>query len=98
MSLKVIKILYLQKMEFTLGEESEKPSKKELTAEELSKHLDRLLEEKANNQRIYDWVEVSVCFGCVSGLFNQTVRYCSDLHYGYYIMRVGRVLTGISFL
>lgn len=61
MSLKVIKMLYLQKMEFTLGEESEKPSKKELTAEELSKHLDRLLQEKANNQRIYDWVEVSVC-------------------------------------
>lgn len=60
MSPKVIKILYLQKMEFTLCEESEKPSKKELTAEELSKHLDRLLEEKANNQRIYDWAEVSV--------------------------------------
>ncbi len=58
---KVIKMLYLQKMEFTLGEESEKPSKKELTDEELSKHLDRLLEEKANNQRIYDWAEVSVC-------------------------------------
>ncbi len=57
---KVIKMLYLQKMEFTLGEESEKPSKKELTDEELSKHLDRLLEEKANNQRIYDWAEVSV--------------------------------------
>ncbi|KTG35560.1 hypothetical protein cypCar_00019639 [Cyprinus carpio] len=48
------------KMEFTLGEESEKPSKKELTAEELSKHLDRLLEEKANNQRIYDWVEANL--------------------------------------
>ncbi len=57
---KVIKMLYLQKMEFTLGEESEKPSKKGLTDEELSKHLDRLLEEKANNQRIYDWAEVSV--------------------------------------
>lgn len=54
-------MMYFQKMEFTLGEESEKPSKKELTAEELSKHLDRLLQEKANNQRIYDWVEVSAC-------------------------------------
>lgn len=61
MSLMVIKMSYLQKMEFTLGEESEKPSKKELTAEELSKQLDRLLQEKANNQRIYDWVEVSLC-------------------------------------
>lgn len=59
-SLKV-KMSCLQKMEFTLGEESEKPSKKELTAEEMGKHLDRLLQEKANNQRIYDWVEVSVC-------------------------------------
>ncbi len=61
-------------MEFTLGEESEKPSKKGLTDEELSKHLDRLLEEKANNQRIYDWAEVSVqCFGCDLRLFNQTL-------------------------
>lgn len=61
MSMELIKMLYLQKMEFTLGEESEKPSKKELTADELSKHLDRLLQDKANNQRIYDWIEVSVC-------------------------------------
>uniref|UniRef100_A0A672LCX0 Eukaryotic translation initiation factor 4 gamma 1-like n=1 Tax=Sinocyclocheilus grahami TaxID=75366 RepID=A0A672LCX0_SINGR len=56
----VIKFVTEQKMEFTLGEESEKPSKKELTAEELSKHLDRLLQEKANNQRIYDWVEANL--------------------------------------
>uniref|UniRef100_A0A8C0Y5Z6 Eukaryotic translation initiation factor 4 gamma, 1a n=1 Tax=Cyprinus carpio carpio TaxID=630221 RepID=A0A8C0Y5Z6_CYPCA len=56
----VNKFVTEQKMEFTLGEESEKPSKKELTAEELSKHLDRLLEEKANNQRIYDWVEANL--------------------------------------
>lgn len=46
-------------MEFTLGEESEKPSTKELSAEELSKNLDRLIQDKANNQRIYDWVEVN---------------------------------------
>ncbi|XP_052470163.1 eukaryotic translation initiation factor 4 gamma 1 isoform X10 [Carassius gibelio] len=56
----VNKFVTEQKMEFTLGEESEKPSKKELTAEELSKHLDRLLQEKANNQRIYDWVEANL--------------------------------------
>ncbi len=66
-------MLYLQKMEFTLGEESEKPSKKGLTDEELSKHLDRLLEEKANNQRIYDWAEVSVRALVVIRLFNQTL-------------------------
>lgn len=51
-------------MEFTLGEESEKPRKKELSPEELSKNLDRLIQDKANNQRIHDWVEVSS--GCVS--------------------------------
>jgi len=80
-------------MEFTLGEESEKPSKKELTAEELSKHLDRLLQEKANNQRIYDWVEVSLCaLGCGSR------PYCSDPHYGYKIIRMGHVLTGVFLL
>ncbi|XP_059419871.1 eukaryotic translation initiation factor 4 gamma 1-like isoform X1 [Carassius carassius] len=56
----VNKFVTEQKMEFTLGEESEKPSKNELTAEELSKHLDRLLQEKANNQRIYDWVEANL--------------------------------------
>uniref|UniRef100_A0A4W4G031 Eukaryotic translation initiation factor 4 gamma, 1a n=1 Tax=Electrophorus electricus TaxID=8005 RepID=A0A4W4G031_ELEEL len=48
------------KMEFTLGEESEKPSKKELTPEELSRILDRLIEDKASNQRIHDWVEANL--------------------------------------
>uniref|UniRef100_A0A3B4E5M8 Eukaryotic translation initiation factor 4 gamma, 1a n=1 Tax=Pygocentrus nattereri TaxID=42514 RepID=A0A3B4E5M8_PYGNA len=45
---------------FTLGEESEKPSKKQLTAEELSKSLDRLIHDKANNQRVHDWVEANL--------------------------------------
>ncbi|XP_051984947.1 eukaryotic translation initiation factor 4 gamma 1a isoform X1 [Xyrauchen texanus] len=56
----VNKFVTEKKMEFTLGEESEMPSKKELTAEELSKHLDRLLQDKANNQRINDWVEANL--------------------------------------
>ncbi|XP_056598709.1 eukaryotic translation initiation factor 4 gamma 1a isoform X2 [Triplophysa dalaica] len=56
----VNKFVTEKEMEFTLGEESEKPSKAELTEEELSKHLDRLLEEKANNQRIYDWMEANL--------------------------------------
>ncbi|KAA0719054.1 Eukaryotic translation initiation factor 4 gamma 1 [Triplophysa tibetana] len=56
----VNKFVTEKEMEFTLGDESEKPSKTELTAEELSKHLDRLLEEKANNQRIYDWMEANL--------------------------------------
>ena len=51
----------LQKVEFTLGtEESEEPEKKVLTGEEVSKQLDRLLQDKADNQRLIDWVEVGV--------------------------------------
>ncbi|TRZ00323.1 hypothetical protein DNTS_024132 [Danionella cerebrum] len=56
----VNKFVTEQKMEFTLGEESEKPSKKELSTEELNNHLDRMLQEKANNQRINDWVEANL--------------------------------------
>ncbi len=51
----------IQKMEFTTGEEMESKEvgkNKVLTGEELSKQLDRLLQDKANNQRIRDWVEV----------------------------------------
>ncbi|XP_053509252.1 LOW QUALITY PROTEIN: eukaryotic translation initiation factor 4 gamma 1-like [Ictalurus furcatus] len=56
----VNKFVTEQKVEFTLGEESEKPSKKELSAEELGKSLDRLIKDKANNQRILDWVEANL--------------------------------------
>lgn len=48
-------------MEFTIGEEMESKEvskKKVLSGEELTKQLDRLLQDKANNQRIRDWVEV----------------------------------------
>lgn len=50
-----------QKVEFTTGEETEskEPGKKVLSGEELSKQLDRFLEDKANNQRIRDWVEAN---------------------------------------
>ncbi|XP_032386526.1 eukaryotic translation initiation factor 4 gamma 1a isoform X3 [Etheostoma spectabile] len=52
-----------QKVEFTTGEEMESKDmdeKKVLSGEELSKHLDRLLQDKANNQRIRDWVEANL--------------------------------------
>ncbi|XP_034743088.1 eukaryotic translation initiation factor 4 gamma 1a isoform X7 [Etheostoma cragini] len=52
-----------QKVEFTTGEEMESKDmdeKKVLTGEELSKNLDRLLQDKANNQRIRDWVEANL--------------------------------------
>lgn len=45
-------------MEFTLGEETEKSSKKELSSNELSKQLERLIQDQADNQRVFDWVEV----------------------------------------
>uniref|UniRef100_A0AAZ3RD57 Eukaryotic translation initiation factor 4 gamma 1 n=1 Tax=Oncorhynchus tshawytscha TaxID=74940 RepID=A0AAZ3RD57_ONCTS len=34
--------------------------KKELSSEELNKQLDRLIQDKADNQRIYDWVEANL--------------------------------------
>lgn len=52
-----------QKVEFTMGEEmepKEASKKKVLSGEEISKQLDRLLQDKANNQRIRDWIEVCV--------------------------------------
>lgn len=48
-------------MEFTIGEEMESKEvskKKVLSGEELTKQLDRLLQDKADNQRIRDWAEV----------------------------------------
>lgn len=33
-------------------------SKKEMSSAELTKQLERLIQDKANNQRIFDWVEV----------------------------------------
>lgn len=46
-------------MEFTLADESEESKKKEeLSSAELSKQLERLIQDKADNQRIFDWIEV----------------------------------------
>jgi hypothetical protein len=51
-----------QKLDFTESEgpcSSEALSKKELSAEELSQRLEKLImEEKADDERIFDWVEV----------------------------------------
>lgn len=49
-----------QKLEYTMGDSSDTPSRKELTSEELCKQIDKLLKENPNNQRIYDWIEVRV--------------------------------------
>lgn len=53
-------------MEFTLGDESEKSKKNELSSEELTKQLDRLIQDKADNQRIFDWIEVCSTTPCFS--------------------------------
>ncbi|XP_074507085.1 eukaryotic translation initiation factor 4 gamma 1-like [Sebastes fasciatus] len=52
-----------QKVEFTTGEETESKEvdeKKVLTGEELSKQLDRLIQDKANNEHIRDWAEANL--------------------------------------
>lgn len=46
-------------VEFTLGDESEK-DKKELSAADLTSQLDRLIQDKADDQRIFDWVEANL--------------------------------------
>lgn len=58
----VNKFVTEQKVEFTTGEETEskETGKKVLSADELSKQLDRLLQDKANNERIRDWVEANL--------------------------------------
>ncbi|XP_026111277.1 LOW QUALITY PROTEIN: eukaryotic translation initiation factor 4 gamma 1-like, partial [Carassius auratus] len=48
-------------VEFTLGEECvRKSSKVTLSPEDISRELERLLQEKAENQRIFDWVEANL--------------------------------------
>ncbi|XP_061493447.1 eukaryotic translation initiation factor 4 gamma 1 isoform X2 [Rhineura floridana] len=56
----VNKFITEQKVEYTMGDSSDAPSRKELTSEDLCKQLERLLKENANHQRIYDWVEVNL--------------------------------------
>uniref|UniRef100_H2TUV5 Eukaryotic translation initiation factor 4 gamma 1 n=1 Tax=Takifugu rubripes TaxID=31033 RepID=H2TUV5_TAKRU len=53
----VNKFVTEQNVEFTLGEETEKSNKKELSSNELSKQLERLIQDQADNQRVFDWVE-----------------------------------------
>ncbi|XP_034023700.1 eukaryotic translation initiation factor 4 gamma 1-like isoform X2 [Thalassophryne amazonica] len=55
----VNKFVTEEKVEFTLGEESEK-TKKELSSAELNSQLDRLMQDKADNQRIFDWIEANL--------------------------------------
>ncbi|KAL7400523.1 hypothetical protein ABVT39_013470 [Epinephelus coioides] len=56
----VNKFVTEKNVEFTLGDESEESKKKELSSAELTKQLDRLIHEKADNQRIFDWIEANL--------------------------------------
>uniref|UniRef100_A0A3B5Q7H1 Eukaryotic translation initiation factor 4 gamma 1 n=1 Tax=Xiphophorus maculatus TaxID=8083 RepID=A0A3B5Q7H1_XIPMA len=55
----VNKFVTEKNVEFTLGEESEK-SRKEMSSAELTKQLDRLHQDKADNERIFDWIEANL--------------------------------------
>ncbi|NXY79318.1 IF4G1 factor, partial [Glareola pratincola] len=56
----VNKFVTEQKLEYTMGDSSDTPSRKELTSEELCKQIDKLLKENPNNQRIHDWIEANL--------------------------------------
>ncbi|XP_045929336.1 eukaryotic translation initiation factor 4 gamma 1-like isoform X3 [Micropterus dolomieu] len=56
----VNKFVTEQDVEFTLGDESEKSKKVELSSAELTKQLDRLIQDKVDNQRVFDWVEANL--------------------------------------
>ncbi|NXJ75352.1 IF4G1 factor, partial [Trogon melanurus] len=56
----VNKFVTEQKLEYTMGDSSDTPSRKELTSEELCKQMDKLLKENPNNQRIHDWIEANL--------------------------------------
>ncbi|XP_053176473.1 eukaryotic translation initiation factor 4 gamma 1-like isoform X2 [Scomber japonicus] len=56
----VNKFVTEKNVEFTLGDESEKSKKNELSSAELTKQLDHLIQDKADNQRIFDWIEANL--------------------------------------
>lgn len=49
-----------QKVEYTLGEESEAPGQRALPSEELNRQLEKLLKEGSGNQRVFDWIEANL--------------------------------------
>lgn len=77
-------------MKFSVGGDMEpkEQSRKVFTEEELTRELDRLLQEQANNQQIKDWVEVclwaslfeTVCMTGIMVLFYSTKKHPSVPH------------------
>ncbi|KAM9733254.1 eukaryotic translation initiation factor 4 gamma 1 isoform 3-T3 [Menidia menidia] len=58
--LDVNKFVTEKNVEFTLGKESEGGRSREMSSAELTKQLDRLVQDRADNQRIFDWVEANL--------------------------------------
>ncbi|XP_040205724.1 eukaryotic translation initiation factor 4 gamma 1 isoform X3 [Rana temporaria] len=57
----VNKFISEHKLEYTLGDETETPSKEDLSPAELEKVLTRLLKENSSsNQKIFDWIEANL--------------------------------------
>ncbi|CAH2248450.1 eukaryotic translation initiation factor 4 gamma 1 isoform X1 [Pelobates cultripes] len=56
----VNKFLSEKNLEYTQGEETETPSRKEFSGIELDNILTRLLKESSTNQKIFDWVEANL--------------------------------------
>nr|XP_057935680.1 eukaryotic translation initiation factor 4 gamma 1-like isoform X2 [Doryrhamphus excisus] len=56
----VNKFVTQKNVAFTLSEEPEKSKKKEMSCAELTKQLERLIQDKADNQRMLDWIEANL--------------------------------------
>ncbi|XP_029473094.1 eukaryotic translation initiation factor 4 gamma 1 isoform X7 [Rhinatrema bivittatum] len=56
----VNKFITEMKLEYTLGEDSESPGRKELSSEDLHKQMEKLVKENPDNQRIFDWIEANL--------------------------------------
>ncbi|KAM5164385.1 eukaryotic translation initiation factor 4 gamma 1 isoform 1-T1 [Mantella aurantiaca] len=56
----VNKFISEHKLEYTLGDETESPSKKDLSPAELEKVLIKLIKENSSNQKIFDWIEANL--------------------------------------
>ncbi|KAM9315869.1 eukaryotic translation initiation factor 4 gamma 1 isoform 1-T2 [Gastrophryne carolinensis] len=54
------KFISEHKLEYTLGDEPESQSKKDISPAELEKVLTRLLKENSSNQKIFDWIEANL--------------------------------------
>lgn len=60
---------YLQKVEYTLGEELEGSGPRLLPSEELNKQLEKLLQEGSTDEQVFDWIEVWMWLGWAASVY-----------------------------